>query len=90
MAGDSVTMLFNNAGIMPARPFLKFTSEDIEKLFKVNVLSQYWTLQEYLPEFLSKDYGHIISMVRYEVKAWQYQTINLAFLVICGWDNGHT
>ena len=57
-----VTMLFNNAGIMPARPFLKFKPEEVEKIFNVNVFSQYWMLQEFLPDFLAADYGHIVSM----------------------------
>ena len=36
-----VTMLINNAGILPARPFLEFSSgETIRKIFEVNTYSQ--------------------------------------------------
>jgi all-trans-retinol dehydrogenase (NAD+) len=60
--GSPITILINNAGIMPAKKFLKLKPEDVEKIFKVNVFSQYWTLNEFLPEFLESDRGHVVSM----------------------------
>lgn len=57
-----VTMLFNNAGIMPCKPFLKHNELEIEHVFAVNVYSQFWTLFEFLPDFLEQKRGHIISM----------------------------
>ena len=40
-----VTMLINNAGILPARPFLDFSDgETIRKIFEVNTYSQVFTL----------------------------------------------
>jgi all-trans-retinol dehydrogenase (NAD+) len=57
-----VTLLFNNAGIMPCKPFLNHSGADIQKIFEVNVYSQYWTLMEFLPRMLSLNRGHIISM----------------------------
>ena len=36
-----VTMLINNAGILPARPFLEFSDgETLRKIFEVNTYSQ--------------------------------------------------
>ena len=36
-----VTMLINNAGILPARPFLEFSDgETVRKIFEVNTYSQ--------------------------------------------------
>jgi len=57
-----VTMLFNNAGIMPCKPFMEHSQQDIEQVFQVNVYSQFWTLQEFLPDFLEQKKGHIVSM----------------------------
>jgi len=57
-----VSMLFNNAGIMPCKPFLHFSPAEIEKVFSVNVMSQYWTLMEFLPRMASLRRGHIVSM----------------------------
>ncbi|XP_023339915.1 estradiol 17-beta-dehydrogenase 11 isoform X2 [Eurytemora carolleeae] len=57
-----VTLLFNNAGIMPCKPFLNHSGAEIQKIFEVNVFSQYWTLMEFLPRMISLNRGHIISM----------------------------
>jgi len=57
-----VTMLFNNAGIMPCKSFMQHSQQDIEQVFQVNVFSQFWTLQEFLPDFLEQKKGHIVSM----------------------------
>lgn len=39
--GD-VTVLINNAGIMPAKRFEDHTPEDIERLFKINIFAHCW------------------------------------------------
>ena len=57
-----VTLLFNNAGIMPCKPMFSYSEKEIEKIFAVNVHSQYWTLMEYLPRMISMNKGHIIAM----------------------------
>jgi len=57
-----VTLLFNNAGIMPCKLFLNHSEDDIEKLFSVNVFSQFWTVMEFLPRMLSLKKGHIVSI----------------------------
>jgi len=48
-----VTLLFNNAGIMPCKPFLSHTEKEVEKVFAVNVFSQFWCVYEFLPRMLS-------------------------------------
>lgn len=37
-----VTVLVNNAGIMPCRPLFLQSHETIEKIFNVNVLAHFW------------------------------------------------
>lgn len=37
-----VTILVNNAGIMPCRQFSAYSPEDIQKLFGVNVFAHIW------------------------------------------------
>lgn len=39
--GD-VTILVNNAGIMPTNPFLVQTPEQIQKVFDINVMAHFW------------------------------------------------
>ena len=60
--GRPITILINNAGIMPAKPLLKFTPSEIERIFQVNVFSQFWMLFEFLPDLLTLDHGHVVSM----------------------------
>ena len=57
-----VTLLFNNAGIMPCKPFLSYSQKEVEKIFDVNVFSQFWTVKEFLPRMINLNKGHIISM----------------------------
>ena len=40
-----VTILVNNAGIMPCKPFLSFSDQELEKQFSVNVFSHLWTIR---------------------------------------------
>merc|ERR1719210_2334341 len=57
-----VTLLFNNAGIMPCKPFLNHSQAELEKIFFVNVFAQFYTVQELLPRMLNLNKGHIISL----------------------------
>eukprot|EP00094_Tigriopus_californicus_P004783 TCALIF_04603-PA protein Name:"Similar to HSD17B13 17-beta-hydroxysteroid dehydrogenase 13 (Homo sapiens)" AED:0.06 eAED:0.06 QI:0/0/0/0.66/1/1/3/0/315 len=57
-----ITVLINNAGIMPAKPMLKFEPHEIERLFDVNVFSQYWTIMQFMPGMIKRDHGHVVSM----------------------------
>ncbi|XP_011692663.1 PREDICTED: short-chain dehydrogenase/reductase family 16C member 6-like isoform X1 [Wasmannia auropunctata] len=57
-----VTILINNAGIMPCHTFLDHTADEILKIFNVNVLAHFWILQAYLPSMIEKNYGHIVAL----------------------------
>lgn len=59
--GD-VTILINNAGIMPCRHLMDHTPEQIKRIFDINVLAHYWILQALLPNMIQNDYGHIVSI----------------------------
>ncbi|XP_011496358.1 PREDICTED: short-chain dehydrogenase/reductase family 16C member 6-like [Ceratosolen solmsi marchali] len=58
----SVTILINNAGIMPCRPFLDHTAEDIQKIFNINIISHIWILQAFLPDMLANNHGHVVAL----------------------------
>ncbi|KAH8298208.1 hypothetical protein KR018_011007, partial [Drosophila ironensis] len=57
-----ISVLVNNVGIMPTHPILQQSAEEIQRVFDVNVFSQFWTLQAFLPHMQEKNRGHIISM----------------------------
>ncbi|XP_053699323.1 uncharacterized protein LOC128746300 [Sabethes cyaneus] len=57
-----VTILINNAGIMPAHPILQQTEAEIRKTFEINVLAHFWMLQTYLPDMIQKNRGSIVAM----------------------------
>ncbi|XP_015518483.2 epidermal retinol dehydrogenase 2 isoform X1 [Neodiprion pinetum] len=59
--GD-VTILVNNAGIMPCRTLLDHTPEEIRKIFDVNVIAHFWTLQAFLPSMIEKNHGHVVAL----------------------------
>ncbi|BES92264.1 oxidoreductase activity [Nesidiocoris tenuis] len=57
-----ITILVNNAGIMPTRSFLDQKPEEIIKTFEVNVFAQFWLLQEILPDMIKRNHGHVVAL----------------------------
>ncbi|XP_015126333.1 short-chain dehydrogenase/reductase family 16C member 6 [Diachasma alloeum] len=58
----NVTILVNNAGIMPCQPFMDHTPEVIQKLFDVNVMAHFWMLQAFLPTMITNNHGHVVAL----------------------------
>lgn len=58
----TVTILVNNAGIMPSREFLKHTENEIRKIIDINLVSHYWMYQAFLPKMIENNHGHIVAM----------------------------
>lgn len=57
----SPTILCNNAGIAHAHTILEATPGYLNKLFNVNIISQFYTIQAFLPDMIKAKKGHIIS-----------------------------
>ncbi|XP_066255055.1 short-chain dehydrogenase/reductase family 16C member 6-like [Euwallacea similis] len=57
-----VTILINNAGIMPAHPLEKHTGEEIERIMNINVMAHFWTLEAFLPDMQKNNHGHIVAL----------------------------
>lgn len=57
-----VSVLVNNAGIMPTKTFDKQTPDEIRKTFEVNVFAQFWTLEAFLPHMKQQNRGHIVAL----------------------------
>ncbi|KYQ56151.1 Short-chain dehydrogenase/reductase family 16C member 6 [Trachymyrmex zeteki] len=58
----NVTILVNNAGIMPCHAFLDHTSDEIRRIFDINVLAHFWMLQAFLPNMIEKNHGHVVAL----------------------------
>lgn len=59
--GD-VTILINNAGIMPSHRFEDHSEEEIRRVMDINVFAHFWTLQAFLPAMKKMNRGHIVAM----------------------------
>ncbi|XP_012229357.1 short-chain dehydrogenase/reductase family 16C member 6 [Linepithema humile] len=59
--GD-VTILVNNAGIMPCHTLLDHTTDEIKRIFDINVLAHFWMLQAFLPSMIEKNHGHVVAL----------------------------
>ncbi|CAH0727615.1 unnamed protein product, partial [Brenthis ino] len=59
--GD-VSILVNNAGIMPCNPVLKQTEQEIKLMNDININGNLWTIQAFLPAMMSRNHGHIVAM----------------------------
>ncbi|XP_052865524.1 short-chain dehydrogenase/reductase family 16C member 6 isoform X1 [Anopheles cruzii] len=58
----TVTILVNNAGIMPTHPLLQQTEAEIRKTFEINVMAHFWLLQSFLPGMIEKNRGFIVAL----------------------------
>jgi len=57
-----VDVLINNAGIVSGKFLVDLTEEHITRTFAVNTLSHFWTLKEFLPDMMSSNKGHIVTI----------------------------
>uniref|UniRef100_A0A1L8E4X0 Short-chain dehydrogenase/reductase 3 n=1 Tax=Nyssomyia neivai TaxID=330878 RepID=A0A1L8E4X0_9DIPT len=57
-----VSVIVNNAGIMPSRPVWEQTHQDIRKVFDINVMAHFWILEAFMPHMMEKNRGHIVSI----------------------------
>jgi len=58
----TVAILVNNAGIVRAAPLLALGDEDIERMIRINLTSQFWTCRAFLPGMRQAGYGHVVNM----------------------------
>lgn len=58
----NVTILINNAGIMPQHPLLKHTEKEIRSIFEINVVAHFWILEAFLPKMIENNSGHIVAI----------------------------
>jgi len=55
-----VTILVNNAGIMPQHDMLKHSEKEIRLIFEINVIAHFWMFEAFLPKMIEKNHGHIV------------------------------
>lgn len=58
----SPSILINNAGIGNAYTVLDIPTEALRKLFDINLISHWSTVQEFLPDMIANKKGHIMSV----------------------------
>ena len=58
--GD-IYMLVNNAGVVPCKPFMELSSQDVRRAVDVNALAHFWTVKAVLPSMLEDGRGKILT-----------------------------
>lgn len=58
----SPSILVNNAGITHPHSILKTSPEYLRKIFDVNLLSNWYTVQAFLPDMIQKNKGHVVTV----------------------------
>lgn len=58
----SVSILVNNAGIMPCHPLLDSNESEIRLMYDINVLAHFWMMQAFVPDMIKERKGHIIAL----------------------------
>ena len=55
-------MVINNAGVVNGKPLLQLSETEIRRTLDVNLLSQFWILQEFLPAMVERNRGMIVTI----------------------------
>lgn len=55
-------ILVNNAGVVSGAGLLDLTPEQIERTFRVNTLSLFWTTKAFLPSMIGRGHGHVVNL----------------------------
>lgn len=56
------SILVNNAGIARPRTILQTSPEKLRQIFDVNVLSNWYTVQAFLPDMIKQNKGHVVTV----------------------------
>jgi 3-oxoacyl-[acyl-carrier protein] reductase len=59
---DEIDVLINNAGMLVNKPFAEITSDDLEKMFQVNVFSVVQLIQKALPLLTKSKKSHVVNI----------------------------
>lgn len=57
-----VSVLVNNAGIYHGLMLQDLKDEQIERIFKINILAHFWTVRAFLPNMMKHEKGHIVEI----------------------------
>ncbi|XP_023159690.1 17-beta-hydroxysteroid dehydrogenase 13 isoform X2 [Drosophila hydei] len=57
-----VSVVVNNAGIMPCHPLLEHTEQETRLMYDINVLAHYWIIQAFLPDMIERNEGSIVAL----------------------------
>ncbi|KAH8420296.1 hypothetical protein KR009_008824, partial [Drosophila setifemur] len=57
-----ISVLVNNAGIMPCHPLLEHTENEIRLMYEINVISHFWMIQSFLPDMVERNEGSIVAL----------------------------
>jgi all-trans-retinol dehydrogenase (NAD+) len=59
---SGVDVLINNAGIVAGKHLLDLTTADIDRTFRINVISHFHTTRAVLPSMIERGSGHIVTV----------------------------
>lgn len=59
---ERIDVLINNAGAIVNKPFAEITAGDLDYVYKVNVFSVFWLVQELLPMMNTGQKSHVVNI----------------------------
>jgi all-trans-retinol dehydrogenase (NAD+) len=57
-----VSILVNNASIYHGLMFHELKDQQIERIFKINILAHFWTVRAFMPGMIKHKHGHIVEI----------------------------
>ncbi|XP_064538712.1 17-beta-hydroxysteroid dehydrogenase 13 [Drosophila montana] len=57
-----ISVVVNNAGIMPCHPLLEHTEQETRLMYDINVLAHFWIIQAFLPDMIERNEGSFVAL----------------------------
>ncbi|XP_034175829.2 estradiol 17-beta-dehydrogenase 11 [Osmia lignaria lignaria] len=57
-----VTLLINNAGYVHGKTLWDLPDDEIERTYRVNILSHYWITKAFMRDMMKNNHGHIVTV----------------------------
>ena len=72
------TVLISNAGIGNNKAILELSAEEVQRVFRINIIAHFDLLREFLPSMIKSNHGHVVTTASLASFATQATNVDYA------------